>query len=48
VRISADADHSTGRGLSTDVIEASARAYVNALNRLVRPAAGQRLKETGP
>jgi 2-isopropylmalate synthase len=28
----------TGRGLSTDVVEASARAYLSALNRLVRLA----------
>jgi hypothetical protein len=34
-----------GKGSSTDVIEASARAYVNALNRLVQPAAGQKAKE---
>ena len=38
----------TGKGSSTDVIEASARAYVNALNRLVHPAGGQKLKEVGP
>jgi 2-isopropylmalate synthase len=38
----------TGKGGSTDVIEASARAYVNALNRLVHPVHGQKLKEIGP
>jgi 2-isopropylmalate synthase len=37
----------SGKGSSTDVIEASARAYVNALNRLVQPT-GQRVKEIGP
>ncbi len=37
----------TGKGASTDVIEASARAYVNALNRAVRPAA-VKVKESGP
>jgi len=26
----------SGRGLSTDVVEASARAYLDAANRLVR------------
>jgi 2-isopropylmalate synthase len=26
----------TGRGVSTDVVEASARAYLNAINKLVR------------
>ena len=25
-----------GRGLSTDVVEASARAFLNAINRIVR------------
>ncbi len=37
----------SGKGASTDVIEASARAYINALNRLVHPT-GQRMKEVGP
>jgi 2-isopropylmalate synthase len=37
-----------GKGASTDVIEASARAYVNALNRLVQPAHGQKVREIGP
>jgi hypothetical protein len=37
-----------GQGSSTDVIEASARAYVNALNRLVQSAGGQKVKEIGP
>jgi 2-isopropylmalate synthase len=25
----------TGRGISTDVLEASARAYINAVNKLI-------------
>jgi 2-isopropylmalate synthase len=25
----------TGRGVSTDIIEASAKAYINAINRLI-------------
>jgi 2-isopropylmalate synthase len=29
----------TGRGVSTDVVEASARAYLSAVNRLVRVTA---------
>src|SRR6266849_2869534 len=33
---------------ATDAIEASARAYVNALNRLVHPTGGQKVKESGP
>jgi 2-isopropylmalate synthase len=37
-----------GKGTSTDVIEASARAYINALNRLVHPAPGRKVQEIGP
>jgi 2-isopropylmalate synthase len=36
-----------GKGASTDVIEASARAYLSALNRVTHPAV-QRVKEVGP
>jgi 2-isopropylmalate synthase len=36
-----------GKGASTDVIEASARAYLSALNRVAHPPV-QRLKEIGP
>ena len=36
-----------GKGASTDVIEASARAYLSALNRVTHPAV-QRVKEIGP
>ena len=32
----------------TDVIEASARAYLNAINRLVRPVAKAAVTEVGP
>ena len=35
VRISDNGSSYTGRGISTDIIEASARAYVHALNKLV-------------
>ena len=31
----------TGRGSSTDIIEASAKAYINALNRAWSPKAGR-------
>jgi 2-isopropylmalate synthase len=48
VKVDFDGTIVTGKGASTDVIEASARAYVNALNRLVQPTAGQRVKEIGP
>jgi 2-isopropylmalate synthase len=37
----------SGKGASTDVIEGSARAYLNALNRAVH-ASAQRTKEVGP
>ena len=36
LKITADGEkHYVGRGLSTDILEASARAYVNAVNKLV-------------
>jgi len=47
VKVDFDGTVVSGRGASTDVIEASARAYLNALNRLVHPI-GQKLKEVGP
>ena len=34
VRMSEGTNTVTGRGASTDIIEASARAYINALNRI--------------
>ena len=36
VQVEADGRKVTGRGVSTDVVEASARAYLNAVNKLVR------------
>ena len=47
MKIDFDGTVVSGRGSSTDVIEASARAYLSALNRVVQPA-GQRMKEVGP
>ncbi|MBI4611840.1 MAG: 2-isopropylmalate synthase [Candidatus Rokubacteria bacterium] len=47
VKVDFDGTVVSGKGASTDVIEASARAYLNALNRVVHPA-GQKLKEVGP
>ena len=40
----------SGRGLSTDVVEAAARAFLNAVNRVVRLRGTdeERLSETGP
>ncbi len=48
VKVDFDGTVVPGKGSSTDVIEASARAYLNALNRLVRPAAGRKVQEIGP
>ena len=36
LRFEVDGVAMPGRGLSTDVVEASARAFLNAINRLVR------------
>ncbi len=47
MKIDFDGTLVSGKGASTDVIEASARAYLSALNRLVRPARTQP-KEVGP
>jgi 2-isopropylmalate synthase len=47
MKIDFDGTVVSGRGSSTDVIEASARAYLSALNRVVQPAAA-RVKEVGP
>jgi 2-isopropylmalate synthase len=38
----------TGKGASTDVIEASARAYLNAVNRFLGSGAGKASKEAQP
>ncbi len=48
VKVDFDGAVVSGKGSSTDVIEASARAYLNAVNRLMRPAAPGRLTEGGP
>jgi 2-isopropylmalate synthase len=48
VKVDFDGTVVTGKASSTDVVEASARAYVNALNRLVHPIHGEKLKEIGP
>jgi 2-isopropylmalate synthase len=47
VKVDFDGTVVPGKGSSTDVIEASARAYVNALNRLVHQG-GHKVKEVGP
>jgi 2-isopropylmalate synthase len=48
IKVDFDGTVLPGKGSSTDVIEASARAYINALNRLVHPAAGRKVQEIGP
>jgi len=47
VKVDFDGTVVTGKGSSTDVIEASARAYLSALNRAASGAA-PRVKEIGP
>jgi len=50
VQLEADGFTVTGRGVATDVVEASARAYLNAANKLVRvrERGGERDVEVGP
>lgn len=54
VQLEADGQRVSGRGVSTDVVEASARAYLNALDRLVRARASRQARrasevgEVGP
>jgi 2-isopropylmalate synthase len=50
VRVEAGGVTTSGRGVSTDVVEASARAYLNALNKVVRlrERPEQRTGEVGP
>ena len=48
VKVDFDGTVVVGKGSSTDVIEASARAYLNAINRLTRPAAASQVKDIGP
>jgi 2-isopropylmalate synthase len=39
VQIEVEGERFTGRGISPDIVEASARAFLNALNRAGRRAA---------
>ncbi|MBI1846653.1 MAG: 2-isopropylmalate synthase [Candidatus Rokubacteria bacterium] len=48
VKVSFDGTVVSGKGSSTDVIEASARAYLSALNRLVQQKNVHPRKEVGP
>jgi 2-isopropylmalate synthase len=47
MKIDFDGTLVSGKGASTDVIEASARAYLSALNRIAQ-ASSQQMKEVGP
>jgi 2-isopropylmalate synthase len=47
VKVDFDGTVVSGKGTSTDVIEASARAYLSAVNRLMRPPVA-RVTEVGP
>jgi 2-isopropylmalate synthase len=46
VQLEVDGSRFSGRGLATDIVEASARAFLNALNRSARSAAKE--ADTGP
>jgi 2-isopropylmalate synthase len=48
LQVEADGIRVSGRGVSTDVVEASARAYLNAVNRLVRVRARKAQGEVRP
>ena len=49
VQLQADGRKGTGRGVATDVVEASARAYLNAVNKIVRLSDQQpRERTVGP
>lgn len=50
VQLEADGVKASGRGVSTDVVEASARAYLNACNKVVRlkSRGGGERREVGP
>jgi 2-isopropylmalate synthase len=48
VQIEVEGERFTGRGISTDIVEASARAFLNAMNRSVRRGRGTRRAEPTP
>jgi 2-isopropylmalate synthase len=49
VQVNVDGDRFTGRGVSTDVVEASARAFLNAINRATRVGRRERAADApGP
>ncbi len=48
VKVDFDGTVVPGKASSTDVVEASARAYLNALNRLLQSGGARRTQEIGP
>jgi 2-isopropylmalate synthase len=48
VQVDVEGDRFTGRGVSTDVVEASARAFLNAVNRAIRIGKRTRAVDAGP
>jgi 2-isopropylmalate synthase len=48
VQLEIDGERYSGRGLATDIVEASARAFLNALNRSARKSKAGRLAEPTP
>jgi 2-isopropylmalate synthase len=48
VKVDFDGAVVSGKGSSTDVIEASARAYLGAVNRFMRPVVLARVSGGGP
>jgi len=48
VKVDFDGTVVPGKASSTDVVEASARAYLNALNRLLQSGGARRTQEVGP
>jgi 2-isopropylmalate synthase len=48
VQIEIEGERYTGRGISTDIVEASGRAFLNALNRAARSNRGVRAGEPTP
>ena len=45
VKLSMDGQYFTGKGLSTDILEASITAYINAINKLCSSAANDQGNE---
>jgi 2-isopropylmalate synthase len=46
VQLEVDGLHASGRGVATDVVEASARAYLAAVNRIIRMRERPQVRDT--